>query len=267
MLGGIMGLKLKEVIDEANPIDGILPLVHIADASHLEDIIDSAILLPTECDVFKENLLYFFYGRPAYKTRKEENSNLFVDFPVVFALKPKIYPANRVRAFPLDTGAFKRGYYKGHFHKETAIESLEIEPDEDSISRYIGLFYANNLDYYVGRSTKNTEIRPTEFILQGLHELARLPAQPSTQNSIPQDERSSSIEIQFSSSMPLKDNVLAIILPGAFLGESDVKSRIRAINPTHLETYDTMHGMGPQGVAAIVYDRLLSVYRKEGLVE
>lgn len=80
------------------------------------------------------------------------------------------------------------------------------------------------------------------------------------------DERSSSVELQFASEMSLKGNVLAVILPGVFLGEKSIKDKIIEINPKHLETYDTMHGMGPQGVAAIVYDRLLTVYRREELV-
>jgi len=166
----------------------------------------------------------------------------------------------------LDTGAFIRGYYGKFFHKNTPLESLEIPADSDSLAKYVGLFYSSNIDYYSGRSTKNVEIRATEFNLQGLHELARLPAMPPSEGVVSSDERSSSIEIQFAAGIELRDNVLAIILPGVFLGEPEIKEYVSKVKPMHLETYDTMHGMGPQGVAAVVYDRLLTVYRREGLL-
>ena len=121
-------------------------------------------------------------------------------------------------------------------------------------------------NYYAGRSTKNVEIRATEFELQGLHELARQPTSPSITSRIPFDERASSVELQFDSSVDLRGNVLAIIIPAVFLGERHIKGYLDEINPSYIETYDVMHGLGPQGVAAIIYDRLLSIYRREGIL-
>lgn len=261
-----MARSLSEIVTDAVPVAGALPLIHITDAYRIETIVNSAELTPTDCEFFGQRLLYFFYGRPAYKTRREENSNLLFDFPIVFALRPDANIGQPHRAFPLDTGAFYRGMYKSHFHKDMALDRLSIESTNEGLRKYLGLFYESNFDYYVGRATKNVEIRPTEFELQGLHELARQPTSPSVSSRTPFDERASSVEVQFTAPVTLTGNVLAVILPGVFLGEADIRSRIDAIDPAHLETYDTMHGLGPQGVAAIIYDRLLSVYRREGIV-
>jgi hypothetical protein len=44
-----------------------LPLVHTAEYFHLPSIQATNTLQTSDCKFFKEPLLYFFYGRPAYR--------------------------------------------------------------------------------------------------------------------------------------------------------------------------------------------------------
>jgi hypothetical protein len=67
-----------------------LPLVHNTSCSQLEQILTTGILEPRDCSVFGEPLIYFFYGRPVYRSRKHGTSpdTRFDYCPVCLVFKP-----------------------------------------------------------------------------------------------------------------------------------------------------------------------------------
>ncbi|RYD74118.1 MAG: hypothetical protein EOP84_20430, partial [Verrucomicrobiaceae bacterium] len=59
---------LREIVTAETATTEELPLVHTTRCEVLPHIVSSHELRSvTKCDVFDEHLLYFFYGRPAYR--------------------------------------------------------------------------------------------------------------------------------------------------------------------------------------------------------
>lgn len=256
--------RLRDTVTQTEPTIGDLPLVHTSDAYRLQDILTAKSLLPTLCNVFEEELLYLFLGRPAYRTRKQTNDNIHFDLPVVIILKPEASLPTPKRIFPFDTGAFSNHFYDRYFHPDTNIFDFEIGVSLDDARRFASHLYSTNREYFIGATRKNVEVPFGQFELEGLYELARAPADPSLENPVPPDERSSSIELQFDREIPLKGNILAIVIPQQYLDDSDVVASIRSLDPLHIETYEVISKMGARELAGSIYEIVRQIYKKSG---
>ena len=58
----------SDFVDSSTPTTRALPLAHNCDSYHFREIAKSQQLRPSFCGHFKEDLIYLFYGRPAYRT-------------------------------------------------------------------------------------------------------------------------------------------------------------------------------------------------------
>lgn len=85
-----------------------LPLVHTCQSHSLENIISSGKIKTHYCDVFQEDLNYFFVGRPAYKKDLDEEAAEW-ELPSCFVFSYDISGAKRI--YPFDTGAYQRGLF------------------------------------------------------------------------------------------------------------------------------------------------------------
>lgn len=54
-------------LSTVDPVAKRLAWCHTTDAFRLRKIIAEGAFSPSHCDVFDEDLLYFFYGRPAFR--------------------------------------------------------------------------------------------------------------------------------------------------------------------------------------------------------
>jgi hypothetical protein len=52
-----------------------LPLTHVTSSYSIHDTMGQEALLPWHCGIFGGDLVYLFYGRPAYRTAAERASN------------------------------------------------------------------------------------------------------------------------------------------------------------------------------------------------
>lgn len=256
--------RLREALQHTEPTIGTLPLVHTSDAFRLQDILASGKLEPTICDVFNEDLVYLFLGRPAYRTRKQTNDNIHFDLPVVILMKPEAPLPSPRRVFPFDTGAFSAHLYDRYFHHSTDVEDFLLEPSIDGARRHVSFFYSSDRDYFIGLTRKNVDIPFGQFELEGLHELARAPADPTLQFPVPPDERSSSIELQFDTSLPLSGNVLGLVVPQQYMDNENILSSMRLLDPVYIETYEVINKMGSRELAGSIYEIVRQIYRKSG---
>src|SRR6202040_3163431 len=155
------------------PAAGLLPLVHITRAYAFDQIIDGDTLEPNDCDVFKEKLIYLFYGRPAYRAKEGNNARLEFEWPIVF-----VFDAEKIsgikRIFPFDTGAFVQRLYSQFFDHRSELMDFALNPNLESVRQLVGAFYRDNDEYYRGETRKNVDIPLRQFEAQGVHELARL---------------------------------------------------------------------------------------------
>jgi hypothetical protein len=98
-----------------SPVAESLLWCHTTDGFRLKSFISSGTIAVNRCKVLDEDLLYFFYGRPAFRRAEEEQLRLTSKAPVVIVLKADLV-ASGLRMFPFDSGAFMKGRYHNWMH-------------------------------------------------------------------------------------------------------------------------------------------------------
>ncbi|SEK00155.1 hypothetical protein SAMN05518849_1256 [Sphingobium sp. AP50] len=88
---------------------------------------ESETLDPVPCPVFnKEPLIYFFYGRPAYRASAQIQSNgLDAYAPICIIMKPDAADPRRI--FPFDSGAFHHHLLADFTHHRMMKEDFELD--------------------------------------------------------------------------------------------------------------------------------------------
>lgn len=117
---------------EANP--SLLPLVHTTSAYSFRDMYEDDTIDPKMCRHFNEELIYLFYGRPAYRTEKAEFTDLEFNWPIVFIFDPRMIEGIK-RVLPFDTGAFCLNLYNRFFAKNAQMEDFELPGSQGSVAQ------------------------------------------------------------------------------------------------------------------------------------
>jgi hypothetical protein len=194
-----------------------LPFFHSCEAIHLQPILDSGELQPRHCKVYDENLLYSFYGKPAYKSGDTSNSRLNFMMPLCFIINyGAILSMKRLVAF--DSGAFS--LYKDHLHESMTREEFELTPSKDTLNKMVNYFYDNNDAYFNGKAKKELDYDPVHFQLESYVSLL------TTDHKGEVDDRKASLEVQLDYSIPLNSSTIdGVILP-KMLSESPTVKKI-----------------------------------------
>lgn len=217
-----MSETFKEYFEKQNVIQEpqILPITHIFNIKYvykffIERNISKEYLGP--CDVFKEFLLYFFYGRPAFKL------NDLNAYPACFVFKSDL--ENTVKIFPFDSGAY-HGQRMYKYFADTDIEDFNIQHREN-VHKIVDYFYPQKAMGYYDILPGNMIADPVNYSVTGYHEMIV----DKTDGSM--DERRSSIELIFNESIGLENLILAVIpsnngydFGGPFWESNDVKKEL-----------------------------------------
>ncbi len=199
-----------------------LPLCHTCQGYDFRNIMEEGNLKPQLCEVFEGDLLiYFFYGRPAYRVSGNQNATSIKAFmPVVIVLKPEAIERPK-RIAPFDTGAYHRGLFSQYMHPEMTCDDFLLDPSMDMPPRLVSKFLSTNIEYFRGTPRVNISIPPLEFEAECYYNLI------CSKQIAPHDDRSSTVEIQIDSCIQLKGNVLLIVSPYIFLDQQEVKDAIK----------------------------------------
>ncbi|WP_174422107.1 hypothetical protein [Burkholderia diffusa] len=107
-------------------------------------------LNPQKCSVFKSDLSYFFYGRPAYRFKGDPSLLDNHAWPVILVFKNTIENF-ACSAFPFDSGAFCNGRYKQWLDSTWEIDTFKIDVASTTHARHVAAFYEGNEDYLDGK--------------------------------------------------------------------------------------------------------------------
>lgn len=223
-----------------------LPLFHTCDGFAFRAVLRSQKLVPARCRVFNENLLYFFYGRPAYRTSGSATSTISsAFFPVALAINIRsIDPP--VRIAPFDTGAFAAGLYEDHIHPRMTIGDFLLEPTLDMPSRVVSRFFETNGRYYHGQPATSSAT-PFSFEVESYCSLA------NTRATSNQDDRSTCVEIQVSSEVLINsDSLSLVVLPTVFLEDKELSEILFGRWGCSVRTYPIFRS-APQQQIALIY--------------
>lgn len=232
-----------------------LPLTHKQDWYSASEILQEGKIKVTPCDVFEnENLIYYFYGKPSYVVSEKIGSrgdNVY--FPVCFVIR--FESVNFEKVFPFDSGAFAEKMFDGFFHKKMNLHQFSLKPNIHQIKGLIKTFFGNNNNYYRSvpvvryEDFKNDEVKAYVNLLNNKGEESF-------------DERNSSIEIISKSDLPLKDNIIAIILPSD-IAETDKSIENLRKQGVEIITYDTFGG-NPGAYNSVIRQYLYDFLKNKG---
>lgn len=235
-------------VDASLPSSQLLPYTHVTDAYAFRDVLESGELRPTHCRVFGTELLYLFYGRPAYRAAQEEESNgIDAYWPVCFVLDAA--KVNPVRCFPFDSGAFHRGLYADHVYHRMIKEDFEVSGDPASPPRLVNMFWQDERSYYdadVRRGLRPMNVDALEFEIKAYKDLI------GSTGRAPFDERNSAIEVQLDAPIQLKGNTVAVIMPTEFATDPILR-RVESIGALALP-FTTVHRHGSTNMVTQIYD-------------
>jgi hypothetical protein len=250
---------LREIIATQTAAAEELPLVHTTRCEILPHIVASHELRSaTECDVFHEHLLYFFYGRPAYRNvlGAEPRGNLDL-CPVCFVFKPHTIGGHAKRVFACDSGGVHKGYFEHYLHPPDRDE-MQLDTTLDSARRLVPLVYGDNRRYFLGKA--NVAV-PAAFA-PGTP-AARFHALLTDAGQLAGDDRRSAIEVQMDSPVSLDHHLLYVVLPKDKLNESGTREAILQTWQADPIGYDVYQGRQPHEYRTSICD-ILKVRFEEG---
>jgi len=254
--------RLCQYVNACSNTSDILPSTHITNAYNLPQILNSNILEPKNCGVFGEDLSYFFYGRPSYRTRKDDSVALEHNLPIVFIVDTeKLQPLKRI--FPFDSGAFDEGFYEGYFDKSCERDDFELPASLEILKKLVDAFYGDNHGYLLGDYREKMPTSPFDFEVQGLNRLIQ-DTHTSKGASLSGDERSTSFEIQTAQSFDLRKILLCVLLPQILLDDKKIFSAIKAWNPPEIITYRTLRNSSAEHLAGTIYTKVIDYYETLG---
>ncbi len=235
-------------VDASSPSSHLLPYTHVTDAYAFRDVLECGELRPSPCRVFGSDLLYLFYGRPAYRAAQEEESNgIDAYWPVCFVIDAaKVDP---VRCYPFDSGAFQRGLYADYIYHRMIKEDFEISRGPQTPPRLVNFFWRDERSYYdadARRGLRAMDVDALDFEIKAYRDLI------ASTGRAPFDERGSAVEAQLDAPLKLRGNTIAVIMPTEFATDAVVR-RVEAIGALALP-FSTVNRHGPTNMVAQIYD-------------
>jgi hypothetical protein len=237
-----------------------LPLTHTTDAYDLRDIISDKEIKPRYCGIFEQDLSYFFYARPAYRKNGETQANSLAAYaPIILIFKPSL-SEKAIAAFPFDSGGFKNEMYTDLTHHRMSVKDFGLHPSYERIGKLVSCFFGGNKSYYNQDPASGLKFQKDEHEAESYKELI------TYRGKNDRDDRSSTIEMVFNRSTPLKDNLLAVVAPNSFLKDKAIKARLETLG-VPIRPYSDGDRLTPASRIPLLVDVVRHFYIKQGILK
>lgn len=251
----ISGLLRRDTLDFERPLRGKgttsdnaakLPLVHVTSSWRAREVVKTAKLQVSACEIFGVNLLYFFVMRPAYLGRDAGDKSLFLTHaPVAFVLKSSAVPAP-YHIYPFDTGAAARGAFKANADKLIPLEDYELSNDHASALGFVDWAFGDLSSYFDGslRQELASELRPNDSVEQGYVAIARM----GTAGNKKHDTRASTLELTSNHNVDVPGLLDLLIVPKQMLEDNGLfgaSIRKYLASGVKIEAYDWRPNSAP----------------------
>ncbi|MCE7995318.1 MAG: hypothetical protein HEP71_25295 [Roseivirga sp.] len=206
---------------EATTIPIQLPYFHTCESYDLRGILRANQLSTSHCKVYDEPLLYFFYGKPAYRTQVSTMVNNDPSSqPVCLMIKPNAIPVPK-RISPFDTGAYHYDHYNEHVNKKMGKDDFLLNNHSQSPLKFVNVFFDSNERYFHSEPKKIDEmnIPYLQFEVSAYHRL--ITAVSKNKNSTA-DDRGCAVEVQCDAVLNLNiGDIELLVLPSDWLRNED----------------------------------------------
>jgi len=229
----------------AQPSPISMPLTHVTDAYSFRAIMEDEALIPSHCSIFGENLVYLFYGRPAYRSVAErESSAIDAYWPICFVMKPEVVAPKRI--FPFDSGAFHHRLFDSVMYHRMIKEDFALDADPGTPGKLLRLFWQDEKAYFNAHGA--ADFTPENFEFEAKAYLSLI----SDAGRAPFDDRCSAIEIQTDAAVALEGNTIAVITPTEFITPS-LSERIEKMGAVILP-YNVTRRQRPGEMVGLICD-------------
>ena len=172
----------------------LLPINHITKFDQLSNFLIKEKIVAQDCKIFKDKLIYFFYGKASFRLKKN-----FLPICFVFNIKKE----NIYNVFPFDSGAFANKRMDFFFQKYK-IDDFSCELKD--ILKIVNCFFENNRNYYESNSLNFNQLKFKSKIAKSYNEML------NSEVTKVLDDRKNTIEIIYKKDFSLKDNELSMII-------------------------------------------------------
>jgi hypothetical protein len=238
-----------------------LPLVHTTEYFRLASIQVSNMLLTNACTIFKEPLLYFFYGRPAYRDSSQTTPARDVGFyPICFVFRPGTICQKAKRLYPFDTGASQYGLYEPEVKRTEALASFWVLGLVENARKIVGSFFETDEQYLSNKPKRSLQFASDETDAESYYRLISGGGDPSC------DDRCSAVEIQIAECLDIRHAIIAVALPTCFLEDANLAHTLLKVWRAMPLTYDADVGMRPLEFHGTIRHLIRQFYRQVGLL-
>ena len=239
-------------LSDASVAPGKLPLVHTTDVHGFKKIEVANTLQPQPCPVYGESLLYFFYGRPAYRAHRTVETTTAKAFaPVCFIMSDQLDDAVR-RIMPFDSGAFHNGLMHPPMHPDVPLKEYELAVDANAPMKLIKVFFGDERRYYDRMPLADVLTEEEAWKNLSVHSFDQLIRNRSNSKS---DDRVCAVEIQVNKNISLMNRVQAVILPAAYLQIEGVAQQIEEWGAVAIP-YDLGYEFIPREISGVFWQKI-----------
>ena len=232
-----------------------LPLIHTSRCEFLKSIIITGSLEPRPCEVFKESLVYLFYGRPAYRSTKgTKNGEPIALCPICFVFKPRTVSQSVYRIYPCDSGAVAQDRLVPEI-TAADLGGLAVDPQIENARRLVSFLFVQNSDYFVGKVVSGKSF-DTGTVEARFYSLLQRPGPADY------DDRKSAIEVQVNHGVALAEQLLFVVLPKEFLEDSPIRDAIINVWNCDPITYPTFNGSAPAEYYSVVRQKVTERFQE-----
>ncbi|HSV28278.1 MAG TPA: hypothetical protein VLL76_01930 [Candidatus Omnitrophota bacterium] len=253
--------KFKDSIAGTAVAGPHLPVVHTTSAFAFDGIAETGLLEADDCNVYVgEKLLYFFYGRPAFRPNYGDKTTGQDQFaPVCLVMRADVAAAPR-RVMPLDSGAFANRIMSDYHHPKMKKEGFELPPDLDSTRQVIGVYFNGSNSHYYEQDGASPATRDKRnwYVETYVSLIDRKAANVG-------DGRLTAIEIQLDKDVTLAGNVLAVALPHRLWEDPEIQALIKGWGAKEL-VYRIDTKFRPNEACAKIEDVVRDYLEDQGLL-
>ena len=232
-----------------------LPLVHTSRCEWASSLVATPELQPRKCSVFDEDLLYLFYGRPAYRIR-DNNDHDVAYCPICFILKLNRHGLGLRRAVALDSGGVTEGRFEPHISPSER-DLLELDASSDAARKLVDVLYKDNRSYLYGHCQPLTDLADINNDL--IERYVRMLHDTDVSRA---DDRRSAVEFQATKRVSLKNDLQAVVLPEALLDDFNLRRTMLEDWHALPITYPTFNATCPAEYSGVIRDRVLAFYER-----
>lgn len=234
-----------EFIQKQHAYVSELPLTHATTVTCFEQIVASGCLQPATCRKYNEPLVYFFYGKPAFRGKKAGTVQRDATYaPVCLIFTPGAVTARFKRVFPFDSGAGKESLYLPQIDPD-AVDSYDLKSVTQAAQRLVVGFFSTNNSYWSGVLDNNLTIPAPGTPARNYYDLNNGGGNEKC------DDRMAAVELQVDQPIDMMGCISAVILPNSFLEDPNIDNILSVWDADSL-TYELHKSFRPLEFHALI---------------